>query len=101
MNLLKKLFSGAPAQSPSSFYAFTVQCNRCGETIAGRINLANDLSADYEDDHIVYHVRKVLMGSGLCFQQIEAEFNFDSARQVTDRQIAGGRFVDDSQAPAQ
>ena len=93
MNLLKKIFP-APAPPPSSFYGFTVQCNRCGETISGRINLANDLSADYEGDRVVYHVRKVIMGSGLCFQQIEVEFTFDSSRKVIDRQISGGRFVE-------
>lgn len=94
MNLIRKFFSGPPAQSSASFYSFAVQCSRCGETIEGRINLANDLSADYEDDHVVYHVRKVLMGSGSCFQQIEVEFNFDSSRNIVDRQISGGRFVE-------
>ncbi len=94
MNLLKKLFPGAPAQPSSPFYAFVVQCSRCGETIEGRINLNNDLSADYDGDQVRYHVRKILMGSGLCFQQIEVEFSFDSSRHVTDRRITGGRFVD-------
>ncbi len=94
MNLLKKMFPSAPAQSSPKFYSFAVQCNRCGETIEGRINLANDLSADYEDDRLVYHVRKVLMGSSRCFQQIEVAFTFDSAHNVTDQQISGGRFVE-------
>ena len=95
MNLLKKIFPSAPVQ-PSSFYSFTVQCNRCGEAIEGHINLANDLSADYDGDRLVYHVRKVLMGSGLCFQQIEVELTLDSAHKVSDRQITGGRFVENS-----
>ncbi len=94
MNLLKKLFSSAPAGPSSNFYAFTVQCDRCGETIEGRINLANDPSAEYEDDRLVYHVRKVLMGSGKCFQQIEVEFKFDASRKMIDRQISGGHFVE-------
>ncbi len=93
MNLLKKFFSVPPAQSASRYYSFAVECNRCGEAIGGRIDLANDLSADYEDDHIVYHVRKVLMGSRLCFQQIEVEFMFDSSHKLIDQQISGGRFV--------
>jgi hypothetical protein len=94
MNLLRKLFPREPAQQSTAFYTFAVQCKRCGETIEGQINLANDLSADYEGDRVVYLVRKVLMGSGLCFQQIEVEFRFDSSYNVTDRQISGGRFVD-------
>jgi hypothetical protein len=94
MNLLKKIFSGGPARSSSPLYKFAVQCNRCGETIVGRVNLGNELSADYEDDRPVYHVRKVLIGSGLCFQQIEVELTFDAAHKVTDRQISGGRFLE-------
>ncbi len=94
MNLLKKLFPSPAAQSSPRFHSFAVQCNRCGETIEGRINLANDLSADYEDNRIVYHVRKVIMGSGHCFQQIEVEFTFDSSHKVVDQQISGGRFVE-------
>jgi hypothetical protein len=94
MNLLKKIFPGAPASASSPFYSFAVQCNRCGETIEGRINLANDLSAEYEDDQLVYHVRKVVMGSGKCFQQIEVEFKFNSSHQVIDQQITGGRLIE-------
>ncbi len=94
MNLLKKIFPNAPAQSSSRFYSFAVRCNRCGETVEGHINLANDLSADYDDDRLVYHLRKVLMGSGRCFQQIEVEFTFDSSHNVIEQQISGGRFVE-------
>ncbi len=94
MNILKKLFPSAPAQPASRFYSFAVQCNRCGETIAGRVNLANDLSADYDGDHIVYHVRKVLVGSGLCFQRIEVEFHFDASHRLLDQQATGGHFVE-------
>ena len=96
MNFLKKIFSGAPAQSSSHFYSFTVKCDRCGESISGRIDLANELSAEYEGDRVVYHVRKVLMGSGLCFQRIEVEYEFDSSRKMIDRHATGGRFVEDS-----
>jgi hypothetical protein len=96
MNFLKKIFTSAPAKSPGSFYTFTVQCDRCGEIIAGHINLDNDLSADYEGGHELYHVRKVLMGSGTCFQRIEIEFDFDSSRKVLDHQASGGRFVENS-----
>ncbi len=94
MNLLKKIFPSAPTQSSSRFYSFAVQCNRCGETIEARINLANDLSVDYEDERLAYHLRKVLMGSGRCFEQIEVEFTFDSAHNVIEQQISGGHFVE-------
>ena len=91
MGFLKKLFGGGTASSSSDFYTFTVHCNRCGETIEGKVNLSNDLSLDDEGG---YRVRKVLMGSGLCFQQIEVQLNFDAAKQLQDKQISGGKFVE-------
>ena len=79
MSFLKKLFGGGTASSGSDFYTFTVRCDRCSETIEGRVNLANDLSMDDESG---YRVRKVLMGSGRCFQQIEVTLRYDAARQL-------------------
>ena len=90
MGFLKKLFGGDTSSS-SDFYTFTVRCDRCGETIEGKVNLSNDLSLDDEGG---YRVRKVLIGSGRCFQQIEIHFNFDTAKQLQDKQISGGKFVE-------
>jgi hypothetical protein len=91
MGFLKKLFGGGTSSSGSDFYTFSVTCDRCDETIDGKINMSNDLSLDDEDG---YFVRKVLMGSGRCFQQIEATFKFDASRKLQDKQISGGNFVD-------
>ena len=90
MGFLKKLFGGGGSSS-GEFYNFSVVCDRCAETIDGRINLSNDLSLDDEGG---YFVRKVLMGSGRCFQQVEATFRFDASRQLLDKQISGGTFVE-------
>ena len=68
MGFFKKLFGSRTTTSSSDFYTFNVRCDRCSETIEGRVNLSNDLSLDDEDG---YRVRKVLMGSEHCFQQIE------------------------------
>jgi hypothetical protein len=92
MGFFKKLLGGGTPSSSSDFYAFNVRCDRCGETIEGRINLSNDLSMDDEGG---YHVRKVLMGSNLCFQQIEVELKFDASRQLLEKQVNGGKFVDE------
>ncbi len=92
MSFLKKLFGGVTSPS-SDFYTFTIRCDRCGETIEGRVNLSNDLSLDDEGG---YHVRKVLMGSGRCFQQIEVTLRFDASRQLQEKQISGGKFVEES-----
>lgn len=93
MGFLRRMFASAPARGTSGdVYIFTVVCNRCGESIEGRINLANDLSADDEGEG--YHTHKVLMGSGRCFQQVDVDLQFDSSRKLADRQIRGGRFAD-------
>ena len=92
MGFFKKLFS-SPARPSSNLYNFSVKCNRCGETIEGHINLANDLSNDFEDDREIFFVRKVLMGSSLCFQQIEVQMKFDANKQLIEKQISGGQFV--------
>ena len=94
MNFLKNLFGGPASSSQPNFYSFAVKCNRCGETVEGRINLSNDLSVDYEDWQDFYFVRKMVMGSGRCFQQIEIELKFDASRKVIEKQANGGTFVD-------
>ena len=93
MGFFKKLFSTQSTQGKPGFYAFAVTCNRCGEVIEGRVNLANELSVDFEEGD-GYHARKVLMGSGHCFQQIEVELRFDSNRKLLDKQVTGGKFVE-------
>jgi len=91
MGFLKKIFSGRTTSSSSDFYTFNVSCDRCGDTIEGKVNLSNDLS---HDDEGGYHVRKVLMGSGHCFQQIEVTFKFDASRSLREKGISGGKFVE-------
>ena len=93
MNFLKKLF--APRQPyTKSYYTFIVKCKRCGETINGRIDLDNDLSVEYESGGDIYYVRKVLMGSGHCYQKIEVGLKFNADRKLLDRRIeTGGDFL--------
>jgi len=90
MDFLKKLFGGVPA-SPTDVLVFHVRCDRCGEVIESRINLNNDLSMDDEGGYIL---RKVLMGSGRCFERVEVVLKFNSARQLQEKQIACGVFLD-------
>ena len=91
MGFLKNLFGGTPAKADKHYYTFSVKCRRCGELIEGRVDLDNDLSLNDEGNG--YLVRKTLMGSNRCFQQIEVELNFDSSRQLTEKTITGGEFV--------
>ena len=71
-----------------------VRCQRCGEIIEGRLNLNNDLSIQYEDG-TSYIGRKVLMGNGLCFQQIEANFKFSGEKELLEKSISGGEFIEE------
>ena len=92
MSFLKNLFSSTPAQPEKHYHTFNVKCRRCGEIIEGRVDLDNDLSLN--DDGSGYIVRKGLIGGNRCFQQIEVELNFDSSRQLTEKTITGGTFVE-------
>ena len=94
MSFLKKLF--APSKNEKHYSIFNVKCNRCGEIIEGRIDMDNDLSLNDEGDG--YIVRKGLIGSGEnhCFQQIEVEMTFNTARDVIEQNIHGGTFVEKS-----
>lgn len=93
MGFLKNLFgSGGSTNSDKRYFVFHVKCRRCGEVIEGRVDLDNDLSLNDEGDG--YIVRKGLIGANRCFQQIEVELNFDSSRQLTEKSITGGTFVE-------
>ena len=91
MGFLAKLFGGGGTSSGINFLTIYVICDRCGETIEGRINLKNDLSLD---DVGGYRVRKVLMGSSRCFQQVEVVLKFDPSRRLLEKLVSGGKFVE-------
>ena len=92
MGFLKNLFGGGGSAKPvKHYYVFHVKCKRCGEVLEGRVDLENDLSLNDEGDG--YIVRKGLIGANRCFQQIEVELNFDSSRQILEKTITGGEFV--------
>ena len=95
MSFFKKLLTPAPSNR-GTFHNFAVKCKRCGEVIAGQVNVNNEPSLELDPKGRAYYVcRKVLMGSGHCFQQIEVVFQFNQERGVIGRQITGGEFVDD------
>jgi len=94
MGFLKNLFKGTPSKPEKRYYVFQVKCNRCGEIIEGRVDLDNDLSLEYEGKDNVYIGRKVLMGAGRCFQQVEVDLKFTSSRELIEKQVQGGKFVE-------
>lgn len=93
---LSSLFSPAPRTNTGREYWIHVKCNRCGEEINNRIDLWNELSWTDPDsgDKSAFTSRKVVMGAGKCFQQIEVNLAFNSNRKVIHREISGGTFID-------
>lgn len=93
---LSSLFTPIGKNQDVNGFFVTAQCNRCGEILYARINLMNDLSIDYgHDDRMTFFCRKVLMGTQRCFQKVEVTMKFDGNRKLMEKEIKGGRFVDE------
>jgi hypothetical protein len=100
MSLLRRisgLFSGAKSGNRGGSLEISVRCSRCGEAIHSRIDLANDLSAEYGegDQETAYLCRKVLIGKQGCYAPVEILLHFDAKRNLIDRQITGGKFAEE------
>lgn len=101
MSFLKKisnLFSSSADHDQNAYWIF-VKCNRCGEKIEARVDLRNDLSLEYgaNEKKNYYYCRKVLMGQELCFQQVEVHLKFNANRELIDRDISGGEFINEAE----
>jgi len=105
MSFLRKIASliSSPKEKNGDVYWLYVRCKRCGEPIRTRINLNNDLSANFGEGETetTYFCRKVLMGEGRCFQRVEVELTFDQNRNLIDRQISGGDFITEEEYSVQ
>ena len=95
MNFFKNLLTPRPANR-GTFHKFAVKCSRCGEIIHGQVYVNNDPSLEIDENGKEFFIcRKVFVGNQLCFQRIEVVFKFNEARGLLDRQITGGKFVED------
>jgi hypothetical protein len=90
---LGKLLS--PARPAERYHEFQVRCKRCSEILVGRVDLHNEPSLEYEDGKPIYFCRKVLVGSGPCYQQVETTFKFNESRKILERQAFGGEFIEE------
>lgn len=99
MGWLKKIGNIFGDSSPSADRSLMIktQCNRCGEILEARVDLIYDLTPEYgpAGDPVSYQSRKVLQGSGRCFQSIELVLEFDARKRLTDQRVTGGRIVSD------
>jgi hypothetical protein len=98
MKLLKKisgLFAGSDPDHKTHSCEIAVQCSRCDEIIRVRIDLINDLSAEYgeEDRETSFFCRKVVIGKENCYASIEILLKFDAGRNLVDHRITGGKLA--------
>jgi hypothetical protein len=95
MSFFKKLVSlfPSPVLGDERAYWIYARCNRCKEVLKARVDLYNDLSTDYDDPHLGFYCRKVLMGTSRCFQQIEVNLQFNEKRRLIDSQATGGQLI--------
>jgi len=90
MDFLRRLFGGQPTDDALHLY---IKCGRCGAPVHVRVNLQNDLSADYDDDRAnSYQLVKEVMDDR-CFRLMRAEIQFDARRNELSRTIEGGTFI--------
>lgn len=99
MKIIKKFFKSlaSPKDKPEErFLVITVQCARCREIVQTRIDLENDLSAEYgeSEGETTYYCRKMLMGRQNCYAPMEVELTFDNRRRLITRVIKGGNFIE-------
>ena len=101
MSFLKKitsLFQPPPNVDEWTLW-ISVKCDRCGEIVNGRVDLRNDLSIEYgeKDSEVQYFTRKMLIGSGRCYNPIEVELTFDRDHKLIKEDVRGGKFVTDEE----
>ena len=93
MGFLKRLFGGGGEPAERNVLHLYIKCNRCGTPVHVRVNLNNDLSADYGDnDAEGYTLSKEVMDDR-CFRLMHAEVQFYSRRNELSRKVEGGTFI--------
>lgn len=91
MNFLKNLFSGGG--SPSQRLVVYVQPRMCKEILRVDIDLLN--SPSQAEDGKGYYLRKLARGVRCPFE-VEMEFFLNGNRQLVDKTITNGEFVDEA-----
>jgi len=105
LDSLKKLFSGGGGGDRGErYHTVYLRCQRCGEPLALRIDLSNDLSpewnqssaggSDYPD---YYSTHKTVIGSGRCYAPIEVDLVFSKQKQVESQQAQGGTILSEEE----
>jgi hypothetical protein len=102
MDIFKKLneiFTKSSSPRAGRALHLYVQCNKCGEKLRARVDVWNELTADYDgrsDDAVSYFCRKVLVGEKMCYLPIELHLKFDKNHKLVEKTIMGGKFIDEA-----
>lgn len=95
MGFLKRLFGGGGGEAPTekNVLHLYIKCKRCDTPVHVRVNLNNDLQADYGDSAAEgYRLNKDVMDDR-CFRMMRLEIDFDSRRKEKGRTLEGGTFT--------
>lgn len=97
MGFLRRLFGGgggsAAEQTDKNAMHLYIKCKRCSTPVHVRVNLGNDLQADYGDSAAEgYRLNKDVMDDR-CFRIMRLEIDFDARRKETSRTLEGGTFI--------
>ena len=82
------------SEDPMAYWVYA-RCEKCGEALKARVDLRNELTAEFGETRsdTTYRSRKVLVGSSRCYAPVEVELTFDARRNVVKRGISGGAFL--------
>jgi len=89
LDRIKSIFTISADSDPNAFWLH-VRCSRCGTALAVRVDIRNELSADYQQGG--YVLVKDMMDSK-CFNLMRAELRFDQRRNITSQKIDQGQFI--------
>ena len=86
----KKLFRSG---SSEDFIEFKVKCNNCSEVITVGVSLKYDLQQDMDSEAGGYILKKEIQDSK-CFRVITMTAKFNMNKDLIDKSISGGEFID-------
>ncbi|GAB4506366.1 MAG: hypothetical protein Kow00123_05040 [Anaerolineales bacterium] len=100
--VLKAVTGGKGVADPMIYWVY-VRCEKCGEPLKARVDLRNELSAEFGErrEDTVYTTRKVIIGSGRCHAPVEVRLTFDWRRNLLRREISGGAFLTEAEYQAE
>jgi hypothetical protein len=89
LDQFKSLFTSTTPADPNALWLY-VKCKRCSTLLAVRVDLRNELSADYENGGFL--LTKEMMDNK-CFTLMRAQVRFDARRNIVEQKLDQGDFL--------